>query len=83
MKKTTVYTMPDCVQCNATKKYLDKYNIEFDTVDISTNPEAFELVNSLNYKNAPVVVHGSAHWSGFRPDKIALLATQLASSACA
>lgn len=79
--KTVLYTMPDCPQCNATKKYLDRYSIEFDTVDISTNEEAYSLVKSLNYKSAPVVTNGTMHWSGFRPDKIALLAEKLADSA--
>jgi len=65
--------MPDCPQCNATKKYLDRDNIEYSTVDISTDEEAYALVSSLGYKAAPVVVAGDAHWSGFRPDKIASL----------
>lgn len=66
-----LYTMPNCVQCNATKKYLDDANIEYSTVDISTSSEAFELVSSLGYKQAPVVVvDDNVHWSGFRPDMI-------------
>jgi len=65
--------MPDCPQCNATKKYLDRDNVEYSTVDISTDEEAYALVSSLGYKAAPVVVAGDAHWSGFRPDKIASL----------
>jgi glutaredoxin-like protein NrdH len=73
MMQVTVYTMPDCPQCNATKKYLDRDNIEYLTVDISTDEEAYALVSSLGYKAAPVVVAGDAHWSGFRPDKIASL----------
>lgn len=65
-----LYTMPDCVKCDATKKYLDSDNIKYSTVDISTNEEAYELVSSLGYKQAPVVVAGDVHWSGFRPDMI-------------
>lgn len=65
-----LYTMPDCVKCDATKKYLDSDNIKYSTVDISTNKEAYELVSSLGYKQAPVVVAGDVHWSGFRPDMI-------------
>lgn len=71
-----LYTMPSCVQCDATKKYLDKFNIEFSAIDISTNAEAYELVSSLGYKQAPVVIADDEHWSGFRPDKIASLAIQ-------
>jgi glutaredoxin-like protein NrdH len=69
----TVYTMPDCVQCEMTKKVLTRDGVEFSTVDISTNSEAYELITSLGYKQAPVVIAGENHWSGFRIDKIASL----------
>lgn len=69
----TVYTMPDCVQCEMTKKVLTRDGVEFLTVDISTNSEAYELITSLGYKQAPVVIAGENHWSGFRIDKIASL----------
>lgn len=35
--KTTIYTLPDCIQCDMTKKYFTKYDMEFDSVDISTD----------------------------------------------
>ena len=69
--KTMLYTMPDCPQCYATKEYLDKDQVEYSTVDLSVDKDAYELVSSLGYKNAPVVISGDSHWSGFRPDKIA------------
>lgn len=68
-----VYTKPDCPPCNATKKYLTRDGIEFTEVDLTNNEEAYNLVTSLGYKYTPVVVSGSNHWSGFRPDKIASL----------
>lgn len=71
--KTVLYTLPDCPQCYATKRYLDRDHVEYSTVDLSIDKEAYELVSSLGYKNAPVVVSGDTHWSGFRPDKIASL----------
>ena len=70
MTSIVLYTMPDCAKCDATKKYLDKDNINYSTVDISSSKEAYELVSSLGYKQAPVVVAGDVHWSGFRPDMI-------------
>ncbi len=70
---TTVYTKPDCPQCDATKKYLNKYGIEFNTVDITENKDAYDLVVSMGYKYTPVVVSNNNHWSGFRPDKISAL----------
>ena len=70
MTSIVLYTMPDCVKCDATKKYLDKDNINYSTVDISLSKEAYELVSSLGYKQAPVIIAGDVHWSGFRPDMI-------------
>lgn len=70
----TVYTKPACVQCNATYKTLDKQGIAYATVDITTDPEARDYVMALGYLQAPVIVAGDDHWSGFRPDRIKALA---------
>ena len=69
----TVYSKPSCVQCNATYRALGKKGVEYQTIDISKNAEALEYVRSLGYMQAPVVVTGQDHWSGFRPDKIECL----------
>ena len=70
----TVYTKPACVQCTATYRALDKAGITYTTVDITTDEEAREYVLSLGYLQAPVVViDGTDHWSGFRPDRIKTL----------
>jgi glutaredoxin-like protein NrdH len=71
----TVYTKPACVQCTATYKALDKQGIAYQTVDISRDAEARSYVMALGYLQAPVVVAGHDHWSGFRPDRIKTLAT--------
>ncbi|WP_314167937.1 glutaredoxin-like protein NrdH [uncultured Actinomyces sp.] len=70
----TVYSKPNCVQCSATRRALDKAGLVYETVDISLDAEALEQVTSLGYAQAPVVVAGEEHWSGFRPDKIKDLA---------
>ena len=70
----TVYTKPACVQCTATYKALDKQGIDYETVDITLDSEARDYVMALGYLQAPVVVTGDAHWSGFRPDRIKALA---------
>ena len=71
----TVYTKTACVQCNATFKALDKHGVEYEAVDIPVDDEAREYVMALGHLQAPVVVTGSDHWSGFRPDRIKALAT--------
>lgn len=67
----TVYTKPNCVQCNATYRALDNKGITYTTVDLSVDEDALEAVKALGYMQAPVVVTADDHWSGFRPDKIA------------
>lgn len=72
----TVYTKPACVQCTATFKALDKEGIAYEKVDISLHPEARDYVVALGYLQAPVVVAGNEHWSGFRPDRVKALSSQ-------
>lgn len=70
----TVYSKPNCVQCNATYRALDRAGLPYETVDISLDAEALEQVKSLGYAQAPVVMAAGDHWSGYRPDKIKALA---------
>ena len=70
----TVYTKPACVQCTATYKALDKQGIAYQKVDMTLDCQARDYVMALGYLQAPVVVAGSDHWSGFRPDRIKALA---------
>ena len=69
----TVYTKPACVQCNATYKALEKQGIAYEKVDITLDTQARDYVMALGYLQAPVVVAGNEHWSGFRPDRIKAL----------
>jgi len=71
---TTVYTKPQCVQCDMTKKMLDKLGIEYQTVDITKDNDALEKVLELGFKSAPVVITDTDSWAGFNPDKINSLA---------
>ncbi|HJF15676.1 MAG TPA: glutaredoxin-like protein NrdH [Enteractinococcus helveticum] len=79
----TVYSKPACVQCNATVRALDKKGIEYNVIDMSQDMDALERVRALGYMQAPVVMAGSDHWSGFRPDKIATLEAAVAASTVA
>jgi glutaredoxin-like protein NrdH len=68
----TVYSRPDCVQCTATYRALDRKGITYKPVDIDQTPGADELLRELGYLQLPVViVTGTLDgWSGFRPDCI-------------
>ncbi|WP_321342932.1 glutaredoxin-like protein NrdH [Breoghania sp.] len=69
----TVYSKPACVQCTATTRALDQRGVAYDLIDLTRDDDAMEKVQSLGYRQAPVVVAGEDHWSGFRPDKIGAL----------
>lgn len=71
---TTIYTKPSCVQCDMTKRMFDKLGIEYQTVDISKDTEAFEMLMDMGFRSAPVVITQEDSWAGFQPDKITALA---------
>ena len=68
--RVTVYTKPSCVQCTATTKALDERSIVYSLIDLTKDAVAMSFIQSLGYRQVPVVVVGSDHWVGFRPDKI-------------
>lgn len=68
---TVLYTKPRCVQCDATKRKLDREGITYEVVDLSADPSALETIKGLGYLQAPVLVADeTTHWSGHRPDLI-------------
>lgn len=73
----TLYSKPRCVQCDATKRAFAKQGIVFQEVDLTRDPSALDYVKGMGFAQAPVVVAGDDAWSGFRPDKIKGVATQL------
>jgi glutaredoxin-like protein NrdH len=70
----TVYTKDNCVQCEATKRHLDKLDIAYSTVNITNDISALDKLIALGYRSAPVVVAGDESWAGYVPDKIDKLA---------
>lgn len=69
----TVYSLPNCVQCDSTKRLLTRNEVSFNEVDLSQDSDALAMIRELGYNAAPVVMAGEDHWSGFRPDKLATL----------
>lgn len=71
---TTVYTKPACVQCDMTKRYMDRIGVEYTTVDITQDQDALDMILGMGFQSAPVVISEAGNWSGFQPDKINQLA---------
>ena len=79
--QVSVYTLPNCVQCESTKRMLRSSNIRFDEIALDQHPELAEQFRAIGHTSAPVVVASSSSaeyvWSGFRYDKIKALANKL------
>lgn len=77
----SVYTLPNCVQCESTKRMMHKNNIRFDEIALDQHPELIEQFKSIGHTSAPIVVTSSGGtetvWSGFRFDKIKALTAKL------
>lgn len=69
-----------CRQCEFTAKVLKKNGVPFETVILDKDQDARDYVASLGYMQAPVVVNGEDHWSGFRPDKLDALKNEFEST---
>lgn len=71
----TVYTKPNCMQCNFTKKYLTEKEIEFQTIDVTESSEALAKVKDMGFQAVPVIVSDKEDaFYGFQPDRLAKLA---------
>jgi len=65
-----IYTLPSCVQCDTSKRLMNRLGIEYEEIDMSKDEAAVEYVKELGYTAAPIIVNGSTHWSGFRMEMI-------------
>ena len=76
----TVYHIgPSCVQCNQTKKLLDKLKIVYTEVDLRDNPDKLDEFKEQGLAAVPIVTTDTKIWSGFRYEKIKSLANYISS----
>lgn len=75
MATATVYTKPNCPQCEDTKNLLTSLGVEFTTEPIT--PANIKEFKERGHRQAPIVVTSDGdEWSGFQPDKIKSLTGQ-------
>jgi glutaredoxin-like protein NrdH len=71
MNKVTVYHIgPTCVQCEQTKRVMDREGITYDLVDLRENPDLAGQFRDQGYLSAPIVTAGDQIWSGFKLERI-------------
>ena len=67
----TIYSKPNCMQCEFSKKYLDDKGVKFKEIDVFKDEEALSMLRDKGYAQLPVVdIDGEFH-TGFRPDVLA------------
>ena len=76
----TIYTKENCPQCDATKRFLDKAGVEYDTYEIS--PIVAFWAKQNNLLQAPVVLFAQDDTQyeaigGFNPYKLAQFVEKL------
>ena len=75
--KITVWELPNCVQCNQTKRVMDQEGIRYEVRQLNRSPKAVERFKELGLMQAPIVETDRKRWSGFRVEKIRSLANHL------
>jgi glutaredoxin-like protein NrdH len=74
MKIVVHHIGPTCVQCNQTKRVLDKAGLSYEQVDLREHPELTEKFKQLGHLTAPIVtVNDGQIWSGFKLERLRAL----------
>lgn len=69
-----VYTNENCVQCDQTKKYLDKVGLEYEVKPFADHQEDLKRFVDQGFRAAPIVETDNDVWSGFNIQKLTALA---------
>ena len=73
MRKITVYTKTNCVQCTATKRWLDRRQVPYEEAPVDGSPAILEEAQQAGIGQAPIVRLSDqneqtlAIWGGFNP----------------
>ncbi|MDS2171622.1 glutaredoxin domain-containing protein [Nesterenkonia sp. CL21] len=67
----TVWSKPNCVQCNAVKRHLDKNGIPYEERDLTLDPDKLLEFKDRGLAQAPVVESSTRDtFTGFNPYKL-------------
>ena len=69
----TVYSKPNCIQCEMTKIWLDQNKIQYESVNVYNHPEKLEEIKLNGFQQLPVVTldeYFENAWSGFNVDRL-------------
>ena len=66
-----VYSKPNCMACNFSKKYLEDRGVEFEEIDVFKNAEALAMLRDKGFSQMPVVSMDGEFHTGFQPNLLA------------
>lgn len=66
----TVYSKPNCPQCEYTKRDMDILGIRYQTVDLTNDKAQLQRLLQAGYRSAPIVETELGAWSGYNQEKI-------------
>ena len=72
----TVWTLPACVQCTSTKRFLEKHNLPYVEHSLTDHPEQAEQFRDAGYATAPIIVTNTDTWAGFQYARLNELAKE-------
>jgi len=74
MQKVKIYTTPTCGYCHMAKDWFDENNIEYEEIDVSTQPDKRnELVEKTGQMAVPVIEVGEEIIIGFDKKRLSEL----------
>lgn len=75
---TTVYTKPNCPDCEKTKSDMDAQGVAYRVVDMFADKVVLKKIKDMGFRKAPVVMtENGDQWSGYKPEKISNLSANL------
>ncbi|WP_078345189.1 glutaredoxin domain-containing protein [Mycobacteroides chelonae] len=69
-----VFGRSGCHECRATCTVLDRAGVDYEYVDLDSDPDARRTLKRRGLLGGPVITAGTDAWVGFQPDRILELA---------
>jgi glutaredoxin len=61
----TVYSTPGCSYCDAAKQLLTQKGLDFEVIDLMEDPEAMQVMASIQARTVPQIFHEGVHIGGY------------------
>lgn len=73
----TVYTTPNCMACNSTKRQFERLGVRYDEVALDQHPDKLKEFVDQGFNQAPIIVADNLTWSGYRHEMIQRIAKRI------